>query len=250
MRSARSHAEEAARLRADGVTYGQIIAAWSRERGISPLSAARLAHGLTQQQVADRWNELWPDPQRPKTHKQISYWETGERQPSRDSLNKLAFLYRCNAGVLLGGEDYSHLDPAAHDGASSVQLLSVSLAVVVHAEQVLLVCRRDNTEGVFWGWPTGVVKPGRDPAHVAVIETLAETGVHCAVRQALGTRIHPMTGALCAYYLCDYLAGEPENRDQVENTAVTWAPIKRLTDFIPVQHVYPPILDAIGAANA
>jgi hypothetical protein len=134
MRSARSYADEAARLRADGVTYGQIIFTWSRQRGISPLTAARLAYGFTQQQVADRWNELWPDPQRPKSHKQISYWETGKRQPGRDSLNKLAFLYCCSAGVLLGGEDYSHLDPAVHDGASSVQLLSVSLAVVVRAE--------------------------------------------------------------------------------------------------------------------
>jgi hypothetical protein len=41
-----------------------------------------------------------------------------------------------------------------------------------------------------------------------------------------------MTGALCAYYLCDHLAGEPENRDQVKNIAVTWAPIKRLIDFV------------------
>lgn len=108
------------------------------------------------------------------------------------------------------------------------------------------MCRRDNTEGVLWGWPTGVVKPGRDPAHVAVIETLAETGVHCAVRESLGTRIHPMTGALCAYFLCGYLVGEPDNRDQVENTAVTWALIERVTDFIPAKHVYPPVLDALG----
>ena len=250
MRSARSYAEEAARLHAEGVTYGQIVATWAGRHRISPLTAARLAHGLTQQQVADRWNKLWPDTNRPKSAKGISYWETGERQPSRDSLNKLAFLYRCSAGVLLGGEDYSHLDPAAHDGASSVQLLSVALGVVVRADHVLMVCRRDNSEGVFWGWPTGVVKPGRDPAHVAVTETLAETGVHCAVRRALGTRIHPKTGALCAYYLCDHLAGEPENRDPVENTAVTWAPVGRLTDFVPAQHVYPPILDALGAARA
>lgn len=73
MRSARSYADEAARLHADGVTYGQIIATWSRQQGINPLTAARLAHGMTQQQVADRWNELWPDSQRPKSHKQISY---------------------------------------------------------------------------------------------------------------------------------------------------------------------------------
>jgi 8-oxo-dGTP diphosphatase len=74
--------------------------------------------------------------------------------------------------VLLGGEDYSRLDPATHDGAGSVQLLSVSPAVVVRQEHVLLVCRRDNAEGVFWGWPTGLVKPGCDAAHVAVTETL------------------------------------------------------------------------------
>lgn len=172
MRSARSYADEAARLHADGATYSQIITTWASQHRVSPLTAARLAHGLTQKQVAHRWNELWPDPDRPKSAKQI-----------------------------LDGEDYSHLDPATHDGASSVQLLSVAIAVVVRDGEVLLVCRRDNTEGIRWGFPTGVVKPGRNPEHVAVSETLAETGVHCAVRSALGTRLHPMTGALCAYFL-------------------------------------------------
>jgi hypothetical protein len=172
-------------------------------------------------------------PRAAEEYKQISYWETGERQPGRDSLNKLAFLYRCSAGVLLGGEDYSHLDPAAHNGTSSVQLLSVSWPLW-SAPSRCCSCAVATTPKVFWGWPTGVVKPGRDPAHVAVIETLAETGVHCAISSALGTRIYPMTGALCAYYLCDHLAGEPENRDQVENIAVAWAPIERLTDFIPI----------------
>lgn len=249
LRSARSYADEAARLHEQGATYSRIIATWARDQRMSPLTAARLAHGLTQQQVADRWNEYWPDPDRPKSHKQISYWETGERTPSRDSLNKLAFLYRCSAGVLLGGEDYTTLDPAAHE-ATSVQLLSVSLAVVVKADQVLLVSRRDNSEGVFWGWPTGLVKPGRDAAHVAVTETLAETGVHCTVAEPLGTRIHPSTGAWCSYFLCAYLAGEPENRDPVENAAVTWAPIARLGDFIPTKRIHPPVLEALGASNA
>jgi transcriptional regulator with XRE-family HTH domain len=249
MRSARSYANEASRLHADGATWGEIVSTWGRQHGMSPLAAARVAHGLTQQQVADRWNALWPDPDRPKSHKQISYWETGERQPSRDSLNKLALLYQCSAGVLLGGEDYSHLDPAAHDGASNVQLLCVAIAVVVRSHEVLLVCRRDGSEGIRWGFPTGVVKPGRDPAHVAVSETLSETGVHCVTNAALGTRLHPKTGAMCAYYLCDYLAGEPENGDPVENAAVTWGAVHRIQDFIPLEVIYPPILDALGAAH-
>lgn len=220
-----------------------------RQYGMSPLAAARIAHGLTQQQVADRWNELWPDSERPKSHKQISYWETGDRQPSRDSLNKLALLYRCSAGVLLRGEDYGYLDAAAHNGSCSVQLLRVAIAVVVRDGDVLLVRRQENTEGIRWGFPTGVVKRGRDPAHVAVSETLAETGVHCATRAALGTRLHPKTAALCAYYLCGHLAGEPENRDPAENAAATWAPVARLPDFIPITSIYPPILDALGAAH-
>lgn len=151
--------------------------------------------------------------------------------------------------MLLDGEDYGHLDPATHDGASSVQLLSVAIAVVIRDGDVLLVCRRDNTEGIRWGFPTGVVKPGRNPEHVAVAETLAETGVHCVVRSALGTRLHPMTGALCTYFLADHLTGEPDNRDPAENTAATWAPMSRLTDFISVTSVYPPILDALGVTH-
>lgn len=249
LRSGRNYADEAARLHTEGATYGQIVATWTKRDHISALTAGRLAHGLTQRHVADRWNELWPDPEHPMSAKTISYWETGSRQPSRDSLNKLAFLYRCSAGVLLDGHDYTYLDPAAHDGARHVQLLSVSLAVVVRAQDVLLVHRRDNTEGTFWGWPTGVVKAGRDPAQVAVSETLAETGVHCVVRTALGTRIHPATGALCSYFLCDHLSGEPENRDPVENSAVTWASVRRLTHFVTTSKIYPPILEALGVSG-
>ncbi|MGI5211808.1 hypothetical protein [Plantactinospora sp. CA-290183] len=69
---------------------------------------------MTQSEVAQRWNELWPESDAPKTAKQISYWEiwpgSAGRAPSLDTLNKLAYLYRCSAGELLDGEDYSHLD--------------------------------------------------------------------------------------------------------------------------------------------
>ncbi|MBT8228275.1 MAG: hypothetical protein HKP61_10405 [Dactylosporangium sp.] len=75
-----------------------------------------MAHGLTQQQVADRWNELWPaaDNNRPVTYKHISYWEawpsTTGRAPSADALNKLARIYACGASDLLDGEDHTGLD--------------------------------------------------------------------------------------------------------------------------------------------
>lgn len=115
-RSARSYQQEADELRASGWTYRQIASHWRQRYQFNPRVAFRLAHGLTQADVARRWNEQWPDADAPKTAKQISYWEIwpgpAGRAPSLDTLNKLAFLYRCAAGELLGGEDHSHLDTA------------------------------------------------------------------------------------------------------------------------------------------
>ncbi|MBV1854552.1 NUDIX domain-containing protein [Catellatospora sp. NEAU-YM18] len=217
----------------------------------------RLAHGLTQAEVASRWNDLWPDPV-PKTAKHISYWEiwpeAGGRAPSLDTLNRLALIYQCSAGDLLGGEDHTYLDSAAsaalappstpRGAGGSVQLLTVAIAVVRDGRQLLLVCRRDEAGG-SWQFPAGVVKPGADPAAVAVAETLAETGVHCRVTKHLGRRLHPVTQVICEYFLCDYLTGTPDNGDPVENLTVTWVDDSKLTKFIPAEAIFAPVFDLL-----
>jgi 8-oxo-dGTP pyrophosphatase MutT (NUDIX family) len=137
-------------------------------------------------------------------------------------------------------------DAILHPGAGAqAQALRVAIAVVVRDREVLLVCRRGD-DPLSWGFPAGVVKPGSSSSAVAVQETLAETAVHCTVRQHLGSRVHPQTGVLASYELCEYLAGEARNVDAVENLDVTWAPIKNLTRFIPEQSIYPPILEALA----
>lgn len=124
--------------------------------------------------------------------------------------------------------------------------LTVAIAVVVKDSHILLVCRRDaETAGITWQFVAGVVKPGMAPEMVAVRETLAETGVHCAVRAHLGSRLHPVTGVHCDYHLCDYLAGDVENRDPEENVSAIWAPQSALTRFIPPEQIFPPILHAL-----
>jgi 8-oxo-dGTP diphosphatase len=127
-----------------------------------------------------------------------------------------------------------------------VQALRVAIAVVVRGTEVLLVCRRGDGQ-LRWQFPAGVVKPGADPEAVAVAETHAETGVHCAVRRHLGGRLHPVTGVVAEYHLADYLAGEAANLDPLENLDVAWAPISALARFIPPDHIYPPILNALEA---
>lgn len=127
------------------------------------------------------------------------------------------------------------------------QALRVAIAVVLRGDDVLLVCRRGDGE-LRWQFPAGMVKPGTDPATVAVQETHGETGVHCTVREQLGERIHPVTGVVACYFLADHLAGEPSNSDPLENVDVAFVPRASLTRFIPQGQIFPPILKTLEIA--
>lgn len=129
--------------------------------------------------------------------------------------------------------------------AAETQALKVAIAVVVKGSDVLLVCRREDSEDISWQFPAGIVKPRATAATIAVRETLAETGIHCKVERYLGSRVHPITNVLCDYFLCSYLTGEAQNRDPEENINVTWTPISQLANFIPLDRIYPPILKAL-----
>jgi 8-oxo-dGTP diphosphatase len=132
-------------------------------------------------------------------------------------------------------------------GPPQVQALRVAIAVVMRDADVLLVCRQDGSD-ISWQFPAGIVKPGGSAQKVAVRETLNETGVHCSVRKHLGERLHPVTRALCEYFLADFVHGEAVNGDTSENVAVAWAPIRELARYIPADRIYPPILEALEAA--
>ncbi|MFI9486951.1 hypothetical protein ACIG47_11215 [Promicromonospora sp. NPDC052451] len=51
------------------------------------------------------------------------------------------------------------------------------------------------------------------------------------------------------YFHCDYLAGEAENRDVVENASVAWVAIADLGKFVPASTIYPPILEVLGGTH-
>jgi 8-oxo-dGTP pyrophosphatase MutT (NUDIX family) len=136
--------------------------------------------------------------------------------------------------------------PAAFADSPAGHALTVAIAIVRNDSNVLVVQRRgEDGGGISWQFPAGVVKPGVPPEQVAVRETLAETGIHCRVVRDLGNRLHPITMVHCDYLLCDYLTGEPQNADPVENVSVTWAPTGQLTQFIPVEQIFPPVLGAL-----
>jgi 8-oxo-dGTP diphosphatase len=126
------------------------------------------------------------------------------------------------------------------------QVLRVAISIVRRKGDVLIVCRRDaEPKSLDWQFPAGVVKPGARPDIVAVRETLAETGVRCVVRRSLGSRLHPITGVHCEYFLCEYLGGEARNCDVVENADVTWVKRDSVTRFIRVETIFPPVIAAL-----
>jgi hypothetical protein len=149
----RSRREELSELRADltgrGAPLRHIAHVIQVRFNVNSRTAFRLAHGLTQQQVAEEWNRLWPtrSGEPTVTHKNISYWEawpapTG-REPSPSVLNRLARIYRCRAADLLDGEDHSG---EADDGRPSVEAPRASARGTlekVHAEPSDVLIRVD-----------------------------------------------------------------------------------------------------------
>lgn len=132
------------------------------------------------------------------------------------------------------------------DSNTSIHALRVAIAVVLKGSEVLIVQRRsEDSNGISWQFPAGMVKPGASSEIVAVRETLAETGIHCAVVRNLGSRLHPITHVYCDYLLCEYLGGDAQNLDVAENVSVTWTTSDRLTRFIPIDRIFPPALEAI-----
>src|SRR3954452_22454839 len=95
-------------LRSEGKTWGEVAAIFRDEYGVNARVALRLAHGWSQGDAADRWNERWPDDL--KTFKNISYWErwpaASGYTPSLDVLTRLSDLYECHVAELLADSGY------------------------------------------------------------------------------------------------------------------------------------------------
>lgn len=124
-------------LRAAGRTWAEIAAVFQSEYGVNARVALRLAHGWSQREAAERWNERWPDD--PKTFKSISYWEqwpaaTGYA-PSLDVLARLAELYGCHiADLLSDGVDHRAKDPI-YQGRSDLARLPAAIAGAEQPDQ-------------------------------------------------------------------------------------------------------------------
>lgn len=176
----------------------------------------------------------------------ITRWHANPGMIHRTEVQQILDLAYEGAGEAVQRRFSLLIRPPSDRSPIHAQALRVAIAVVLRGDDVLMVCRRGDG-ALRWQFPAGMVKPGADPATVAVQETHGETGVHCTVRVHLGSRIHPDTEVIAEYFLCDHLAGDAANLDTVENVDVAWVPRSAVTRFVPTDKIYPPILDALEA---
>jgi 8-oxo-dGTP diphosphatase len=211
-----------------------VVSRWSARRAV----ALQLAMRVTNEQFARKLGVS------PRT---VAAWHADPEVTPREEFQQILDTAFEKAPEQVRAR-YEQLAAGPRPGQDA-QALRVAIAVIVDGGQVLLVCRRGDDPSP-WQFPAGIVKPGAHPEAAVVREALAETGLHVAVQQQLGERLHPVTGVACHYFQCTSLAGTAENRDPDENVAVQWVPCGDVSRWIPADRIYPPVLAVLEGKSA
>jgi 8-oxo-dGTP diphosphatase len=123
--------------------------------------------------------------------------------------------------------------PDGDDQAVMDQRPPVAAAIIVSNGRVLLVRRRVEEGRLSWQFPAGKVEPGESVGEAAVRETQEEAGLAVRAIRSLGERMHPDTGRMMFYVVCEVVDGEAHVADRDEIAEVAWCDRPTVTVYIP-----------------
>jgi 8-oxo-dGTP diphosphatase len=114
----------------------------------------------------------------------------------------------------------------------------INLAVIVDGEYVLIVNRQkpEKTKTgkiLTWAFPGGHQEYGEKPEKAVVRETLEETGYKIKVIKLINYKIHPETGVVVRYFLCELEEKEPVAlpQENYEIKEIRWIKIEELPNY-------------------
>ncbi len=144
---------------------------------------------------------------------------------------------------------------AKPDETRTVRPTLGAIAVVIRADQVLLVRRRKEPDAGKWGFPGGHVEPGETALAAAARELAEETSVRASPQRYLtnvDVVIHDDAGVLLFHYLlaavlCRYEAGRPIAADDVSDAR--WCDIADIGTLPTSAHVQEVVAMAAMAAT-
>lgn len=117
---------------------------------------------------------------------------------------------------------------------SKINSFHVVVGIVCHKDEVLLVKRHPNAEGLQWMFPSGKRWPTEDDEYVVEKEVMEETGIGCTVIKKIAEiPVHPLTGFRVAYFQME--PGDDldvVNGDPVENETAEWVKVDKAIELI------------------
>ena len=112
----------------------------------------------------------------------------------------------------------------------------IVLGVTIRKNQILLVRRKRNNEGLTWNIPGGTVRKGENLRQAVAREVKEETGIGVNVCKTIGSRVHPLTKKRITYYECECRSQE-EQISIVSNDhdlcEITWIDINEAIGLLP-----------------
>jgi 8-oxo-dGTP diphosphatase len=116
----------------------------------------------------------------------------------------------------------------------------IVVAVITRDDMVLLVRRRRVEGELSWVFPGGTVEPGETEIQAVEREVREEVGLKVRACTKLGQRVHPDTGRLLAYWVCEPMSGDGSIVDAEELDLLTWVTPSEAIAMI-VTSLYPPV---------